>query len=115
MAIQIRFDDRDNIDSQKLLSLMNAYGLSQAVREPTNRSGHTLDHVYFNEYQFEIKHEVVATSLGLTTDHFPIILEIPGAAAKDNSQTISYRKLKFKNILTTECIKNRDFFALGKK
>ena len=32
----------DNVDAKRLMTVMNAYGLSQIVREPTHIGGHTL-------------------------------------------------------------------------
>ena len=86
--------DDDNSDSKQLLSLMSAHGLSQIVHVPTHRDGHTLDHVYFNQYQLTAKHQVINETLGLTTDHFPIVIEIPSADTNQKPHTISYRKLK---------------------
>ena len=67
---------------------MNSYGLSQVVREPTHRNGHTLDHVYINEHQMEIEHQVIQESLGLVTDHSPIVIEIPSANIQETSRSI---------------------------
>ena len=47
-------DIEDDIDSKKLMNVMNAYGFSQLVHEPTHICGHTLDHVYVNQYQIEL-------------------------------------------------------------
>ena len=47
-----------------------------------------------NEYQLELEHCVTRETLGLTTDHFPFIIEIPSANIQDITQTIFYRKIK---------------------
>ena len=87
--------EEDNaIDTTKLLTLMNAYGLNQSIEEPTHKAGHTLDHLYFNEFQIEIEHEVLAEELGLTTDHFPILMKIPTPSSKETTKMTSFRKLK---------------------
>ena len=53
-----------------------------------------MDHIYTNEYQLELEHRVISETLGLTTDHFPVIIEIPSANTQDTTQTIFYRKIK---------------------
>ena len=73
---------------------MNAYGLSQTVKEPTHKAGHIIDHIYFNEFQLEIEHDIVSETLGLTTDHFPLIFKLPSPVSKDTNGTVTYRKLK---------------------
>ena len=87
-------DVEEDKDAKSLKTLMSAHGLMQAIQEPTHRDGHTLDQVYYNDCQLEINHTVINDNLGLTTDHFPILLEIPTACKKDNTQTIYYRKVK---------------------
>ena len=92
--LNVWMDVVDDPDTRRLRTLMNAYGLSQLVQEPTHISGHTLDHIYVNEYQIELKYEVICDTLGLSTDHFPLVIEIPSANLQDTTQTIKYRKLK---------------------
>ena len=87
-------DDEEDQDAKKLLTLMSTYGLNQLVHEPTHRGGHTLDHIYINEFQIQITHEVINDTLGLTTDHFPIVLGIPSTSVQANTRTIHYRKLQ---------------------
>ena len=48
----------DNVDAKRLAKLMNAYGLTQLIKEPTHLDGHTLDHLYVNEEQMRIEVEV---------------------------------------------------------
>ena len=87
-------DVKDDKHTRELTTLMNAFGLNQVVQESTHRSGHTLDHIYTNEYQLELEHRVISETMGLTTDHFPVIIEIPSANTQDTTQTIFYRKIK---------------------
>ena len=87
-------DVEDDPNANKLLTLMHAYGLNQQVQEPTQRSGHTLDQVYLNEFQLQVKHTVINEDLGLTTDHLPLLLELPSCKGNNKTQTILYRKLK---------------------
>ena len=89
-------DEKDDKDSEKVLTLMNKYGLFQLVDKPTHREGHTLDHVYINPLQTDIEIKVIEETLGLTTDHYPIIIEIPTVEHQQEKQTIAFRN--FKNI-----------------
>ena len=52
-------------------------GLQQSIDEPTHREGHTLDHVYFNPYQLSTNHSVINEPMGFTSDHYPIVVQIP--------------------------------------
>ena len=70
-------DEKENSNTKKLLKIMNKYGLSQLVQEPTNKDGHILDHVYLNRKKLEVKSNVVVDRYGINTDHFPIIIELP--------------------------------------
>ena len=87
--------------------MMEGFGLRQQVLEPTQRSGHTLDHVFVNEFQLAIKHEVIGEDMGLTTDHFPILLELPFSNIHAKTQTMLYRNVKNVN---TEAFR-RDLMA----
>ena len=87
-------DVEDNADAIKFLNCMNSYGLTQFIHEPTHRNGHTLDHVYLNDMQFKIQQRVINETMGLVTDHFPILIEIPSAKKQQASQTVHYRKMK---------------------
>ena len=88
----------DNQDAKKLTTLMNAFGLVQKINDPTHREGHTLDHVYINEYQLELDCQVLSGTLGLTTDHFPILMRIPSPKSQNKTQSITFRKLKDVNM-----------------
>ena len=66
------------------------------VDKPTHREGHTLDHVYINPLQTDIEIKVIEETLGLTTDHYPIVIEIPTIEHQQEKQTIAFRN--FKNI-----------------
>ena len=86
--------DVDNAEWRKLQTLMNAYGLNQMVKQPTHRSGHTLDHMYINE-QVNFEHQVVNDTFGLLTDHYPIFIEIPSTKNSEAArQTIEFRQMK---------------------
>ena len=81
-------------DAKRLMLLMSSFGLTQKVEGPTHRDGHTLDHVYVNEFQLEIDYEVLPDTQGLTTDHFPIIMKLPIPANQNKTKSVTYRKLK---------------------
>ena len=81
-------------EAETMIQLMSSYGLEQNVNEPTHRGGHTLDQIYINPYQIVFHHSVEYEPLGLTTDHFPIIVQIPNLSTANKAQTVFYRKLK---------------------
>ena len=87
-------DVEDNPQAIRLRTLMSACGLSQIVTEQTHRDGHTLDHIFVNEFQLEVRHKVIDDTLGLTTDHYPIVMEIPSLNKVDVVKKVSYRRLK---------------------
>ena len=92
-------DINSNKNAKTLLGLMNAFGLNQLINVPTHNAGHTLDHVYVNEKQIDIKVEVLEDKLNVSTDHKPILLQLPTLGKIDNA-FISYRKIKNINIDT---------------
>ena len=81
-------------DADDFRNLMTTYGQSQLIREPTHREGHTLDHVYVNQYQMELKCTVMKEMFGITTDHYPIIIELPKINNQQKKRTITYRNFK---------------------
>ena len=85
-------EDTEDNDTTMLLDLMNAYGLVQSITEPTHRDGHTLDHAYFNPYQIECPYMII-DSAGFTSDHLPIVFQVPYCNVVDNTKTVFYRKL----------------------
>ena len=87
-------DETDGKESCDVMDLMNSYGLIQTVDEPTNRSGHTLDHVYLNPYQLETEQHITSEPLGLTTDHYPNFMNIPTGNSENTTKTVCSRKLK---------------------
>ena len=84
----------DNQDARELTLLMNTFGLTQKVNGPTHRGGHTLDHVYVNEFQMEIDCQVLPDTMGLTTDHLPITLNVPTPTNNNKTQSLTFRNLK---------------------
>ena len=87
-------DVEDDSDAQKLTTLMTACGLTQMIHTSTHRAGHTLDHVYANQFELEVQPEVLPEMWNLVTDHFPIIMKVPSPGNQKNTRTITYRKLK---------------------
>ena len=83
-----------NQEAEALCELMSSYGMLQNVSEPTHREGHTLDQVYINPYQLNIHLSVMNEPLGFTSDHFPIIVQIPNMNSTNTTETVFYRKLK---------------------
>ena len=70
-------DAADDQDTKSLMKLMNAYGLTQIVSEPTHREGHTLDHNYINPHGLAVKHTVHSDTFNISTDHYPCIMKLP--------------------------------------
>ena len=83
----------DNVDAKRLAKLMNAYGLTQLIKDPTHIDGHTLDHLYVNEEQMRIEVEVENSTLGVS-DHYPCTFKIPALKRNENKETIQYRNIK---------------------
>lgn len=79
-----------NTDSTKLMTMMNAFGLTQCVTEATHVEGHTLDQVYVNECQMNVKCKVGEKN-GISTDHFPVMFELPKIEVKENVEIITFR------------------------
>ena len=50
-------DVENDADAQKLTTLMSACWLTQMVHGFTHRAGHTLDHVYVNQFELELQPE----------------------------------------------------------
>ena len=86
-------DDESNKDAERVVTLMNAYGLSQLIDRPTHRGGHTLDHVYANSFQIELKCEVMEETFDIS-DHYPIVAELPCTEHQQKKRTITYRNTK---------------------
>ena len=86
-------DVEGNTDSKRILNMMNSYGLTQIVKEPTQRNGHTLDQVYVNLFQIDVRYEVIDEDLDIS-DHNPILLKIPSVQNQQKIQNIFYRKTK---------------------
>ena len=84
----------ENTEANELKQLMNSYGLNQIIKEPTHREGHTLDHIYVNEYQMQIVPTITEERYGLTTDHFPISFTLPITTQKSTKKIIEYRNTK---------------------
>ena len=97
-------DDEVNSDTTKLMTLMNAYGLTQMIDEPTQIAVHTLDHLYINKEEIELKYEVVNGTFDISTDHYPCIITLPSMEQKNLKESITFRSLKNMDIekFTTE-------------
>ena len=91
-------DVEDDINARELLTMMGGFGLNQQIQEPTHRCGHTLDQIYLNNFQLNIKHSVINDILGITTDHAPLLIELPSANSQHTARKIQFRNLKNVNI-----------------
>ena len=90
-------DDLSNCNAKELLITMNMYGMIQIIDEPTHIHGHTLDHIYHNPFETEIKCSV-GDRANISTDHYPIFLCIPTSTKKKEKEVIHFRKLKGINL-----------------
>ena len=88
------FEKEGNNDTKKLRTLMNAYGLNQMIQEPTHRGGHTLDHIYVNDSQTKLKYSVQEGTFGITTDHYPCIIELPCKHQEEEKERIVTRQVR---------------------
>ena len=86
-------DMENDKNADHLRTIMNACGMNQQVAQSTHRCGHTLDHIYFNEFQITVEHQVITDNLGLTTDHFPIVIKLPSNKTNEKKRTTQFRKL----------------------
>lgn len=91
-------DEEDDPNSKQLLTLMSSYGLTQQVLEPTHRGGHTLDQIYVNKFQVNVRHEVLSETMGMTTDHLPLLIEIPSIYKQKRTLIKEYRKINKVNV-----------------
>ena len=87
-------EEEDDSDSKKLLTLMNAQGLSQLIDKPTHQDGHTLDHLYINKEQIKLDYNVYPDRFNFSTDHYPCIIKFPKIGHNSSKETITYRNLK---------------------
>ena len=97
------------------------YGLTQLINEPTHKNGHTLDHVYVNEFQMTLDYTVHSTTFGISTDHYPCIIKLPCDTQQETRETIIFRNLKnidmvsfrneIKNIVNDIVISDSDFVS----
>ena len=91
-------DEEEDTNAKQLLTLMNSFGLNQQVHEATHRGGHTLDQIYVNEFQVNVRHEVLSETMGLTTDHLPLMIEIPSIYKQQRTVIKKFRKVNEVNV-----------------
>lgn len=90
-------DMKTDKKAKKVGKLFNAFGLSQTIEGATHISGHTLDHIYYNSEQLDIKTYVIKPDehdFNIKTDHFPCFAELP---IDNNAKTVvkmEYRDIK---------------------
>ena len=87
-------EEANDTDSKKLLTLMNAQGLSQLIDKPTHQDGHTLDHLYANKDQIKLDYSIYPDRFNFSTDHYPCIIRFPKIVHNSSKETITYRNLK---------------------
>ena len=89
----IWIDEINNKDSISINNIMNSYGLSQLVSEPTHIKGHTLDHLYANQYQVKMSSCVLHVQFDISPDHFPIMAELHCIKQESVPKKVKYRQL----------------------
>ena len=83
-----------NPDSKGLLDIMHSFGLAQHVTERTHKFGHTLDHIYLNQFESTKNLKVLDDTYGLSTDHYSILLNIPQLQIKTSHSKSTYWNTK---------------------
>ena len=96
----VHFEKTEESDVKRLMYLTSSYGLSQYVTGPTRTSGHTLDLIFANSYDFNIGN-VEAQCYNLS-DHFPIFFELPNTEKPscNGKKVIKYRDISSIDIPT---------------
>ena len=89
--------------SRDLQDLLQEYGLSQTVVDPTQRCGHTLDLVFCNPFELDLEVSVhpelaATTSRFIKFDHFPVLFEIPYSSRQVSPVTSRKRCKMYRNI-----------------
>ena len=80
---------------------MSKYGFVQQIDEPTHQDGHTLDHLYLNEFQVHLSRpKVKAERFGLVTDHYPVFFQIPSVRSDDQMEIRRFRKYGNINVVS---------------
>ena len=94
----VHFEKSNSQHVLDLAYLTSSFGLIQFVSGPSNKFGHTIDLLFANGHDFEIRHiQPVNYSLG---DHFPIFFDLPNISEANvtEKRVITYRDVKSLNI-----------------
>lgn len=94
----VHFENNESGEVRKLIDITSSFGLSQFVVGPTHEHGHTLDLIFANSFDFQIK--IVDPVSYSISDHFPLFFELPNVAKRNN--------LLKKNMVTFRNLKNVD-------
>ena len=88
------YEKTDRSDVIALANLTSSYGLSQCVSGPTHKLGHTLDLLFVNKHNIDLK-ILESKSYGLG-DHYPLIFDIPNIYCNvtRNTGPVNYRNIK---------------------
>ena len=94
--VHFEFSNSQNV--KDLINLTSSFGLSQFVKGPTHKLGHTLDLLFANNMDFVIN-DIQPVSFDLS-DHFPIFFDLPNISGPNVpiKKKITYRNLKSVNI-----------------
>ena len=83
-----------NQDTKGLLEIMHWFGLAQHVSERTHKFVHTLEHIYFNEFESTKNDKVLDDTYGLSTYHYPIVVNTPQPQWKTTYSKSTYRNIR---------------------
>lgn len=83
-----------NLQNDKLTNLTSSFGLTQFVKGPTHKLGHSLDLLFANKFDFEMN-DILPISYDLG-DHFPIFFDLPNIEGPKTpmKRVVTYRDLK---------------------
>ena len=98
----VHYEKTEDCNVKGLMYLASSYGLTQFVSGPTHRQGHTLDLIFANSHDFNMKN-IEANCYDLTV-HFPIFFKVPN---------IETGCLKSKNVITYRNTKSIDIPTFG--
>ena len=89
--LNIHYEDISNPDARKFISVLDGFGLSQHIADPTHVKGHTLD-VVITRANTTVDNVIVTDPL--ISDHFCVSYTVDMCKPPFPKKEISYRKMK---------------------
>ncbi|XP_052791884.1 uncharacterized protein LOC128226025 [Mya arenaria] len=116
--VNFHLDVKDNTNTTKFVSSLNACGMKQHVEKPTHTAGHTLDVLITRDNEryvssIEVIDPCLSDSNGrVLNDHYAVMFYASASRPPPIRKTVTYRKLRSINIDNLrEDIRNTDFFG----